>query len=145
MPFGLVGGGRFLEDWKIKISAIWIVLGIVGVWIPFSEFYTPGYLEEVISGFHEGGLITPEFILVIAIIMLIPLVMAVLSLTLKDKANRWANIIMGAVIAVLSFIDPIIYVTNQSAYSAYVILIGIVMFAFSAMIVWYARKSKQKA
>jgi uncharacterized membrane protein len=124
---------------------LWIVIGIIGVWMPFSEFYTPGYVEEVISGFHEGDLITPEFMLVIAIIMLIPLVMAALSLTLKDKANRWANIIMGAVTGVLSFIDPILYVTRQSAYSGYVILIGIVMFVFAALIVWYAWKSKQKA
>jgi len=102
-------------------------------------------VEEIISGFHEGDLITPDFMLVIAIIMLIPLVMAVLSLTLKDKANRWANIIMGTVIAILAFVDPILYVTRQSAYSAYVILIGIVMFVFAALIVWYAWKSKQKA
>jgi hypothetical protein len=135
----------FLEDWKIKIAVLWIVIGIVGVWMPFSEFYTPGYVEEIISGFHEGGLITPDFMLVIAIIMLIPLVMAVLSLILKDKSNRWANIIMGTVFAVLAFVDPILYVTRQSAYSAYVILIGIVMAVFAALIVWYAWKSKQKA
>jgi len=80
--------------------------------------------------------------LVIAIIMLIPLVMAVLSMTLKDKANRWANIIMGAVIAVLSFLDPALYVVEQSAYSAYVILVGIVMAVFAVLIVWIAWKSK---
>jgi phosphoglycerol transferase MdoB-like AlkP superfamily enzyme len=131
-----------LEDWKIKISVLWIVLGIVGVWMPFSELYLPGYVEELISGFKEGSLITPEMILVFAIIMMIPLVMAVLSLTLKDKANRWANIIMGTVVAVLSLLDPIMYVAKQSAYSAYVILIGIVMVVFAALIVWYAWKSK---
>ena len=131
-----------LEDWKIKISVLWIVLGIVGVWMPFSELYLPGYVEELISGFKEGSLITPEMILVFAIIMMIPLIMAVLSLTLKDKANRWANIIMGTVVAVLSLLDPIMYVAKQSAYSAYVILIGIVMVVFAALIVWYAWKSK---
>ena len=131
-----------MEDWKIKISVLWIVLGIVGVWMPFSELYLPGYVEELISGFKEGSLITPEMILVFAIIMMIPLIMAVLSLTLKDKANRWANIIMGTVVAVLSLLDPIMYVAKQSAYSAYVILIGIVMVVFAALIVWYAWKSK---
>ena len=102
-------------------------------------------MEEVISGFHEGGLITPEFMLLVAIIAIIPLVMAVLSVTLKDSVNRWANIIMGTVIAVLSFLDPALYVASQSAYSAYVILVGIVMFVFAALIVWYAWKSKLKA
>jgi len=132
-----------MEDWKIKISVLWVVLGILGVWVPFSEFYLPGYVEEVISGFHEGGLITPEFMLFVAIIAIIPLVMAFLSLTLKDSVNRWANIVVGTVWVVASFVDPAKYVTEQSAYSAYVILIGIVMFVFAGLIVWYAWKSKQ--
>jgi hypothetical protein len=135
----------FLEDWKIKISVLWIVLGILGVWMPFSELSLPGYVEEIISGFHEGIPVTPEFMLVIAIIAVIPLVMAFLSLTLKDSVNRWANIIVGTVWAVASLLDPIKYVTEQFAYSAYVIVIGIVMLVFAALIVWYAWKSKQKA
>ncbi|MFQ5758281.1 MAG: DUF6326 family protein [Candidatus Bathyarchaeia archaeon] len=39
--------------------------------------------------------LTPELLLRYAILLLIPLVMAVLSLTLKDSTNRWANIILG--------------------------------------------------
>jgi Ca2+/H+ antiporter len=134
-----------LEDWKIKISVLWIIFGIIGVWMPFSEFYLPGYAEEVISGFHEGSPITPEFMLVVAIIAIIPLVLAFLSLTLKDSINRWVNIIVGTVFAALSLLDPVIYVSKQSAYSAYVILIGIVGLVTEALIVWYAWKSKQKA
>jgi len=124
---------------------LWIVLGILGVWMPFSELSLPSYVEEIISGFHEGVPVTPEFMLVLAFIAIIPLVMAFLSLTLKDKANRWVNIIVGTVWAVAGLLDPIKYVTEQSAYSAYVILIGIVMVMFAALIVWYAWKSKQKA
>ena len=102
---------------------LWIVLGILGVWMLFSELSLPGYVEEIISGFHEGVPVTPEFMLVLAFIAITPLVMAVLSLTLKDKANRWVNIIVGTVWAVAGLLDPIKYVTEQSAYSAYVILI----------------------
>jgi Ca2+/H+ antiporter len=134
-----------MEDWKIKISMLWIIFGILGVWMPFSELYQPGYLEELISGFKEGSLITPEMILVFAILAIIPLAMAFLSLTLKDSINRWANIIVGTVFAVLSLLDPIMYVAKQSAYSAYVILVGIVGVVTAALIVRYAWKSKKQA
>jgi uncharacterized membrane protein len=133
-----------LEDWKIKISVLWIALGILCVWGPFSVFWLPGSMEEIISGYKEGSPITPEMILVFTAITIIPLVMAVLSLTLKDKTNRWANTIMGTVFAVAGLVDPIKYVTEQSAYSAFMILIGIVVIVFAALIVWYAWKSKQK-
>jgi hypothetical protein len=123
---------------------LWIVLGILGVWMPFSELSLPGYLDEMISGFHEGAPVTPEFMLVLAFIAIIPLVMAFLSLALKDKANRWVNIIVGMVWAAAGLLDPFKYVTERSVYSAYVILIGIVVVVFAALIVWYAWKSKQK-
>ena len=39
--------------------------------------------------------------LVGAIIVLIPLVMAVLTLTIKDSLNRWLNIIFGVVFTLI--------------------------------------------
>ena len=131
-----------MEDLRIKLAVLWIVTWCSGILGPFLELYIPGYVEEIIAGFHDGIPVTPQMNLLIAFGMMIPLVMAFLSLTLKNKVNRWANIIMGTVYATLSLFDPIMYVAEQSAYSAYVILIGIVMFVFTALIVWYAWKSK---
>ena len=132
-----------MEDWKIKISVLWIVIGILGVWVPFSELYLPGNMEEVISGYIEGNLITPVLLLGFAVLTIIPLIMAVLSLTLKVKVNRWTNIIIGIIITVAGLANPIMFVTEKSSYSAYMILIGIVMIVFATLIVWYAWKSKQ--
>jgi hypothetical protein len=93
----------------------------------------------------EGMPITPELVLVFAILFLIPLVMALLSLTLKDSINRWVNIILGIVYAGVGLSGPIDYLAKQSAYSAHVMLVGIMAFIVAVLIVWYAWKSKQKA
>jgi quinol-cytochrome oxidoreductase complex cytochrome b subunit len=72
--------------------------------------------------------------------------MAFLSLTLKDSMNRWVNIIVGIVFAVFAIaLGPVAFLTQPSAYYVYSILIGIVQFAATALVVWYAWKSKQKA
>jgi branched-subunit amino acid transport protein len=73
--------------------------------------------------------------------MLVPLVMAFLSLTLKESMNRWVNIIVGAVFAALWFTG--IVDAAQSAYwgGALMTLSAVVT---SALIVWYAWKSKQE-
>jgi hypothetical protein len=134
-----------LEDWKIKIAVLWLILTIAMLVFGTLGVLETGYIEELIAGEIAGvGPLTPEMNLELAIVMLIPLVMAVLSLTLKDSINRWANIIAGAVFAVLVLADPIIYLTEQSDYSAYVTLIGIVEFVAAVSIVWFAWKSKQK-
>jgi len=134
-----------LEDWKIKISVLWLIYagasfasGILGI-------FEPDVIEQVMAGEIEGMKIGPEFLLLAAIIFLAPLVIAFLPLTLKDSTNRWANIILGIVFAVFALVGPIEYLAKQSAYSAYATLIGIVGFVASALIVWYAWKSKQKA
>lgn len=80
--------------------------------------------------------------LVLAISMLIPPVLAFLSLALKDKVNRWANIILGIVFAGFAIIFPLDYLAQQSAYSGFMILIGIVQVVTTALIVWYAWKWK---
>jgi hypothetical protein len=131
---------RVLEDWEIKISVLWIVgelTGIVGLMLSSFE---PGVIEQIIGGEVEGMQITPELLLVFAIIFLIPLVMAFLSLTLKDLTNRWANIIVGIGYTVFGLIDLI-----ENIAKPYYVLVGIAGVVASALIVWYAWKSKQKA
>jgi len=109
------------------------------------ELYLPGFIEEIISGEMGGSPITPELLLMLAILMMIAPVMTFLSLALKDTINRWANIIMGIIFAGFALIFPIEYLAKQSAYSAFVVLLGIIGFVAAARIVWYAWKSKQKA
>jgi len=134
-----------LEDWKIKISVLWLIYGGASFASSIVGIFEQGVIAQVMEGEVEGMTIGPELLLIFAIMLLYPLVMAFLSLTLKDSINRWTNIIVGIVSAVLGLFGPIDYLAKQSAYSAYVTLIGIVGFVAAALIVWYAWKSKQKA
>jgi hypothetical protein len=124
---------------------LWLIYGVAVLAEAILGYLELGVIEQVIAGEIEGTQITPEVLLVFAIIFLIPLVLAFLSLTLKDSINRWLNIIAGIVLAVFGLMGPVEYLAKQSVYSAYVILFGIVLVVASALIVWYAWKSKQKA
>jgi len=126
-----------LEDWKIKISVLWIIMTLAALGMTILHLMEPGVLEGIMAGEVLGMQITPEILLIAAIERLVPLVMAFLSLTLKDSINRWANIIVGIVYTALNLISMI----GASAQ-------GILMWASAAvatvLIVWYAWKSKQK-
>jgi len=124
---------------------LWLVFESCAILTPTFELYLPGFVEELRSGIAGGSQITPELILALAIVSLISPVMAFLSLTLKDSINRWTNIIVGIVYAGFALISSIGYLAKQSAYFAGLTLIGIVQFLATALIVWYAWKSKQKA
>jgi hypothetical protein len=126
-----------MEDWKIKIAALWLVFAVASIWIPLIEHYIPGFVEEAVAQ------VTPESVLMLVIIAMIIPVMALLSLTLKDSINRWLNIIVGIVFAVLM---PIGVVGGgfPTAYVPSLALISIVEFVAAVLIVWTAWKSKQK-
>ena len=128
-----------MEDWKTKLSVLWLLSAVSGVSFLVLALFEPGALEQVMAGEIGGIKITPELMLLFAIVFLAPLVMAFLSLTLKDAANRWANIIVGAVFIIIPIIPLISTLENQSVVAinpAFGSVCG-------ALIVWYAWKSKQ--
>ena len=128
-----------MEDWKIKISVLWLFSEVAFLAHQILALMEPGVIAGIMEGEVEGMKIGTELILLFAILFLVPLIMAFLSLTLKDSINRWANIIVGAIFAAL-FIGMIATVAKLS---------GETLMTFStvvalALIVWYAWKSKQK-
>ena len=129
-----------IESVKIKLALLWLSYFCAMIVLPTLDLYRPGIIEEIIAGGPGGEPMTAEQILFFAIIMLIPPVMAVVSITLKDKANRWANIIVGIVVAGLSLANPVEFLIEPSAEAAYHILIAIVNVVITVLIVWYAWK-----
>ena len=135
---------KVLEDWKIKISVLWL-FPLVGFLASLILMLTePSILAELLEkGTIEGAQMGAELLLAGAIIdILVPLVMAFLSLTLKDSINRWANILVGGIYAVLEFISLL---EELAAPKGYVVVMLIAAVVAPVLIVWYAWKSKKKA
>jgi hypothetical protein len=126
---------------KIKLSALWVSVMFLFAYADIKAFYKPGFIEEVMSGEAAGMQITQVWLLGGAILMTIPSVMIFLSLALKPKANRWANIIVGIFFTVLTPISMF-----MPGVWAYYIFYGSVEVVLTALIVWYAWKwPKQEA
>jgi len=135
---------RILEDVKIsvkmKLSALWVAAMFCYLYADVLGFFAPGILEELIAGEVGGMQVTQLFLLGSAIFMVPPIVMILLSLTLKAKVNRWANIIVGIVYTGVAL------TTILTATSAGYFVYGSVEVVLTALIVWYAWKwPKQEA
>jgi len=122
-------GKSIMEDIQIKLSALWIatmltyLLGDV-LRIFSGDFNTPGEIS--------GMKLTQPMWLGIAILMVTPIVMVILSLTLGYPANRWVNIIVGGFFFVFNLIG---LPTYPSAYDRFLIAVSLV---FNGMTIWYA-------
>jgi len=69
-----------------------------------------------------------------AIVMLIPIVMVFLTLILKFKVNRWANIILAIFLFLFNLVGLPGY---ASLYDQFLIIVSLV---FNVLTVWYAWK-----
>ena len=131
-----------MEDWKIRIAALWIVFECGSLATGLVEFLTPGFIEGIIEGEMFGWELTSEVTLLFAFVFMIPPFMAFLSLTLKDSINRWVNIIGGIVFVLLATYGVYNFLAELAPWAIVIWLSQVVALA---LIVWYAWKSKQKA
>jgi len=120
---------------KIKLSALWAAVMFLYVYADIKAFFKPGIIEGLIAGKVGDFQITQGFLFTSAIIMTIPSVMIFLSLSLKAKANRWVNIILGIV-----YTGIILGTLLMGGAWAYYILYGTVEIVLTGLIAWHAWK-----
>ena len=119
-----------MEDVKIILSALWVSTMLT---------YLLGDVLRIFAGDFKAGEIggmqpTQVMWLGIAVLMLIPIVMVVLTLTLNYPAIRWVNII----VAIFFFVFNLIGLpTYPGVYDKFLIIVGLV---FNVLTVWYAWK-----
>jgi len=89
-------------DTKILLIILWVFYSVNFIFCDVLSALEPGVLAEEMSGYAAGGTVklTYGFVLGTAIMFEIPFLMIVLSWILKYRANRWANIIAGALFVV---------------------------------------------
>ncbi len=117
-----------MQDVQIVLSGIWVALMLT---------YLLGDVLRIFSGDFKAGEIggkkfTQMQWLGIAVLMLIPIVMIILTLTLPYSFNKWLNIIAALFLFVFNLIGLPTYLSH---YDRFLIIVGLV---FNVLTIWYA-------
>ncbi len=83
-----------MKDVKIKLSALWAARMLSGLQGDSTRLHDPVALKALLAG-TSAVRVTNELLLAMSVVFAVPILMSVLSLTLKDKPNRWANRSIG--------------------------------------------------
>jgi len=125
--------------WKIRISVLWLFMAVAMSAHSVLAFTERDVAEQMWEMQMGAGMLV-----FMALFWLVPLIMAALSLTLKDSANRWANIVLGIVFTLLNIWHLVEHLTTAPA--AHQILIIASTVVVTALIAWCAWKwPKQEA
>jgi hypothetical protein len=116
-----------MEDVRIILSALWVATMLT---------YLLGDVLRIFSGnFVLGGIgsmkLTEVMWLGIAVFMVIPVIMVVLSLTLPYPMSRWANII----VAIVFFGFNLLSLSDYSISDKFLLIVSM---GFNLMTAWYA-------
>ncbi len=114
-------------DTRITLSGLWGALMLI---------YLLGDVLRICSGDlakMQSVQFTQAMWLGVAVLMLIPILMIVLSLMLNQPVNRWANII----VAVFFFLFNLVSLpTYPSAYDKFLLAVSLVFNSVTVWIVW---------
>jgi hypothetical protein len=116
-----------MADVRIVLSGLWMAVMLTyllgDVLRVFAGDVTPGELG--------GRTASQGMWLGIAVIMLIPIIMVVLSLTLPYPAIGWVNIVVAVLVVVFNLLG----LPYVGLYDNFLILVS---FVFNALTAWYA-------
>jgi hypothetical protein len=119
---------------KILLSALWVAVMFIYVYADIKTLFQPEIPEQIISGIVAGMKINQSFLFAAALLMSIPAIMILLSLTLTPRINRRVNIIV-------SFLHIILIIATRFVPAKiwyYYIYYQSIEAIFHFLIIWYA-------
>jgi hypothetical protein len=116
---------------KARISVLWLSAAVAMSAHSLLSFVDRDVAEEMWEMEMGAGMLV-----VLALFWLGPLIMAVLSLSLKDAANRWANIVLGILFTLLNIWHLVEHLTTGPVVHQILIIASTVV--FTGLIAWSA-------
>ena len=126
--------------WKTRIAVLWVFMAVAMSAHALLAALDCPEMQKIISGVEAMG---AGMLLFMALFWLVPLWLAFVSMTLKDSANRWVNIILGIIFTVLNIGHLIEHLAEPTVHQILIVGSTVVV---TALVAWYAWKwPKQEA
>ena len=116
-----------MVETRILLSVLWIATMLT---------YLLGDVLRIFAGDFEPGKLegaqgTPAMYMLMAVIMIIPILMVVLTLVIPYPAIRWITIAVAIIVVIFNLIG----LPYKGLYDNFLIIVSLV---FNALVLWYA-------
>ncbi len=125
-------------DVRIILAVLWIAWMLCSLNGDTYRLNDPVVLKSTLE--NTGSVVaTPEILWVTSIIFVVPILMSVLTLTLKYPVSRWANRIIGIFYAIMPLAFLVLHLVVWRS-AGYEIVWSTAQLVFALLVVWYAWK-----
>ena len=115
---------------QIKLSALWVALMLTYLLGDVLRFWSGDATPGAFGGLKQE--LVPAALMFIAVLMLIPIVMVVLSMTLSGQTLRWVTVIAAVGLFLFNVLG---LPTYSGLYDKFLIVVGL---GWNAVTAWYA-------
>jgi hypothetical protein len=88
-------------QFRTRVAVLWMAVAVATVAQMLLYFLIPGALEEMLAGQVEGEALTAGVGYQMALLVVIPLAMATMTLLARDRVNRYASLVVGLLVGLL--------------------------------------------
>jgi hypothetical protein len=128
---------------KARLSVLWLVMAVGMAASMLLNLLMPGVIKDVMAGEMGGMQLSEGMMVMFAFCFIIPLVVAILCLTLNGSANRWLNFVLGIVWGLWLVFEMVGYATGGETVFIATWLMNIAGLVISAYIAYFAWKLPQ--
>jgi len=122
-----------MDGMRSKLSTLWLFATVNYLYCDVVTLMDPGKLKGFLAGSIGGVEITPGFLLAAGVLVEIPMAMILLARLLPARANRWANIVAGAVMTIVQLASLF-----AGTPALYYVFFSVIEIGTTAAIVWLA-------
>jgi hypothetical protein len=119
-----------MPEVQIKLSALWVALMLTYLLGDVLRFWSGDATPGAFGGLKQE--LVPAALMFIAVLMLIPIVMVVLSMTLSGQTLRWVTVIAAVGLFLFNVLG---LPTYSGLYDKFLIVVGL---GWNAVTAWYA-------
>lgn len=87
---------------KVKLAGLWTALMLLYVYADILSLYRPGEVGEIERGKMGPFDVSQSSLVIASLIVIVPALMIVLSLTLRGSLNRRANLALGVLFTLVN-------------------------------------------
>lgn len=131
-----------MTDMRVRFSTLWVFAVFNYLYADILTLMDPEILRQLTTGRVGSLQMTQGFLLGAAILIETAIAMVLLSRVLQYRANRWANLVIGALHTVAVTLSLVI---GGGTPAPYYLLIAVIEIACTSLIVWYAWRWKPDA
>ena len=86
---------------KTRVAVLWVGVAVAMSGSLLLFLFAPGAVEEMLAGTMEGETLSDAWTFVLALIVIIPLVLAAVTLLVGDRVNHYLNLVAGPAVGLL--------------------------------------------